>query len=80
MYQSSVLSFSPNCQGKNSDYRVDDTHHFLFSNALRGRDTYNWNSVSGQVSGLYYVVSELSRTFTYILRCLLSCRLFKANV
>lgn len=37
------------CQGNNQDYRVDDTHHFLFGGALRGHDTYRWRNVNGQV-------------------------------
>eukprot|EP00105_Crassostrea_gigas_P011092 XP_011426625.1 PREDICTED: uncharacterized protein LOC105327715 [Crassostrea gigas] len=36
------------CQGNNQDYRVDDTHHFLFAGALRGHDTYTWRNVNGQ--------------------------------
>lgn len=37
------------CQGNNQDYRVEDTHHFLFAGALRGHDTYSWSNVNGQV-------------------------------
>lgn len=41
--------FSQICQGNNQDDRVDDTHHFLFADALRGHDTYRWSNVNGQV-------------------------------
>ena len=76
MYQSSGLSFSPICQGGNKEYHVENSHHFLFADALRDHDTYSWSSVSGQVSVLYWVVSELSPTFTVII----PCRLFTAHV
>eukprot|EP00105_Crassostrea_gigas_P012366 XP_011428340.1 PREDICTED: uncharacterized protein LOC105328888 [Crassostrea gigas] len=36
------------CQRNNQDYRVEDTHHFLFASALRGHDTYTWSNVNGQ--------------------------------
>lgn len=42
-------TFRQICQGNNSEYHVEDTHHFQFASSLRGHDTYRWRNVSGQV-------------------------------